>query len=164
MIVALTGTPGTGKTAVSEQLDGFRTVDLGDFCRTRELGEQREEFEVNIEEMREELEDYLENEEKMVIEGHLSHHCPADYCIVLRCHPEELRERLETRDYSREKIEENVEAEKLDSILIEAVENQENVIEVDTTGRDASEVAAEIRKKLEEGETGYGKVDWSGTI
>lgn len=161
MIIALTGTPGTGKTSIAEELDGFNTLDLTSFVKERELGEQQDEFEVDIDAMIEALEEVIDPEEDTVIDGHLSHHFPADFCIVLRCNPEELRERLSERDYSEEKIEENVESEILDVLLGEAVSNQKNIIEIDTTDRTAKDVAKEIKNRIKEKDTGYGEIDWT---
>jgi adenylate kinase len=160
MIIALTGTPGTGKSSVSRELGNFETIDLTEFVKQRKLGEQREEFEVDIELMVEALEDEIDPEEDTIIDGHLSHHFPADYCVVLRCNPEELRERLSERNYSEEKIEENIESEILDVLLGEAVKKQDNIIEVDTTGRTAEDVAKEIKSRIKEEDTAYGKINF----
>lgn len=165
MIVSICGTPGTGKTSVSEHLEEFEIIDLTEFVKKHELGQQgNEEFEVDIPEMRKKLEEEIDEDKDTVIEGHLSHHFPADYCVVLRCDPEELEKRLEKRDYSESKIEENIESEMLDVILTEAVGLQENIIEVDTSERNAEDVAEEIEKRIENDETGYGQVDWTDQL
>lgn len=161
MIIALTGTPGTGKTSVAEELEGFEVIDLTKFVKERGLGEEGNEFEVDVETMVEALDQEIDSEKDVLIEGHLAHHFPADFCAVLRCNPEELRKRLSQRDYTEEKIEENVESEVLDVVLSEAVEEQGKIIEIDTTGRDAEEAAAEVERRIEEQETGYGDVDWT---
>jgi len=161
MIISLTGTPGTGKTTVAEEVDGFKTVDLTEFVKERELGEQQNEFKVDIEEMVEALEDEIDPEEDTIIEGHLSHHFPADFCVVLRCNPEELRERLSQRDYPEEKVEENIESEILDVILGEAVQKQESIIEIDTTNKEAEEAASKIENRIKKEETGFGEIDWT---
>jgi adenylate kinase len=165
MIVSLTGTPGTGKTSVSEHLSGFEVIDLTGFVKEYGLGDSSgSEFEVDINEMKQKLDEEIDKDKDILIEGHLSHHSPADYCVVLRCDPEELEQRLEKRDYDEEKIQENVESEMLDVILTEAAGLQENIIEVDTTGREPEEVAEEIEKRIENEETGYGEVDWTGRL
>lgn len=165
MIVSLTGTPGTGKTSVAEELEGFETLDLTKFVKKHGLGENSEsEFEVNISEMREKLEEEIDQDRDIVIEGHLAHHFPADYCVVLRCAPEELEKRLRKRDYSDEKINENIESEMLDIILTEAVAVRENVIEIDTTDRELVETTQRIKEKLRNDETGYGKIDWTDRL
>ena len=58
-----------------------------------------------------------------------------DLIVVLRCHPDKLTERLALRDYSEEKIRENVEAEALNIISDEAFElyKEGKVFELDTT-------------------------------
>lgn len=160
MKIALTGTPGTGKTTLSRlfEKEEYSVLDLTEYVKEKGLGEHGEnEFEVNIAEMINSLED----ENFDVVEGHLSHHIPVDVCVVLRTRPDKLRERLEERDYSDQKVEENVQSEALDVILSEAVEKQENVVEVDTTGREAKEVFEEVRRKVEKGENDYGNFDWT---
>lgn len=160
MKLALTGTPGTGKTTVSEMFEkkGHKVIHLTEYVKDRGLGEQgSQEFEVNVPDMIESLKD----KEFDVLEGHLAHQVPVDVCVVLRTRPDELRERLEEREYSDEKVEENVQSEILDVVLSEAVQNQETVVEVDTTGRNAEEVFEEVNEKVEKGENDYGKFDWT---
>lgn len=159
MKIAVTGTPGTGKTTVSrlfEQQD-YNLIHLTEYVKEKGLGEEGEkEFEVDLEKMREVLKD----EDFDVIEGHLAHHVPVDVCVVLRTRPDKLRERLSERDYSEEKVDENVQSEALDVILSEAVENQEVVIEFDTTGKDAEKVFKEVKRKFKKGKSDYGNFDW----
>ncbi len=167
MIVAVTGTPGTGKTSISRELGDLMDIDVIDiteFAKERGLGEQGEEFEVDVSEMVSALEQDLEGGQDALLEGHLAHHFPADHCVVLRCDPQVLRKRLEERDYSREKIDENLEAEAMDLILQEAVREQESIIELDTTGLKPAEAAEELAGKIRKGETGYGQVDWSSFL
>lgn len=147
MLVALTGTPGTGKTAlfrkILETLEfsdcSFSGVDLNSFIKEHGLitGEdaKRESHNVDIEKMRELIhEQFVKktgssvNETKMpqptliLVEGHLSHLIDPDLCILLRCSPKVLWERLETRGYRKEKIRENLEAEALNIIRDEYLE------------------------------------------
>ncbi|MFB6099764.1 MAG: adenylate kinase family protein [Candidatus Nanohalobium sp.] len=165
MVIALTGTPGTGKTTVSEKLEeGFEVVDLTKFLEEKDIGREVDgEREVRIGEMLEELEGEIFSDDT-VVEGHLAHHLPADVCIVLRCRPDILKERLSSRPYPDSKVRENVESEKIDIILTEAVKNQETVIEIDTTEKSVEETVEEIKEKLDERENDYGNVDWSEFI
>lgn len=161
MRIVLTGTPGTGKTSVAEELD-YETIHLTEFLDEKDIGTKKDgEREVDTEEVVEALEEAIDVEKDVLVEGHLTHHLPADYCIVLRCRPDELRERLSERDYSDEKIEENVEAEVLDIILSEAAGQQDKIIEIDTTERDAEDVAEEVVRRIREDDMGYGDVDWT---
>lgn len=161
MRICITGTPGTGKTSVTEELEGFNRIDLTEFIREKGLGQVRNEIEVETEKVVNTLENEIKDEEDVVVEGHLSHHLPADLCIVLRCRPDVLKSRLSERDYSEQKIDENVQAEILDLILSETVEKQENILEIDTTERKPEDVAQEIQDKIKKNETGYGSIDWT---
>ncbi|QKQ98461.1 AAA family ATPase [Candidatus Nanohaloarchaea archaeon] len=166
MIITVTGTPGTGKTTISEALD-LPVIHLTEFVKERGLGEQKEEFEVDIDAMIQALEEEVEKYDEVVIEGHLSHYYPADICFVLRCDPEVLDERLEEREYSETKVRENLESEALDIVLSQAVENQDIVVEIDTTDLSVEEVVDEIEEKIDEWpelESEYGQVDWSSWL
>ena len=160
MKIGLTGTPGTGKTTLSELLP-YRTVHLNDYMRENNIGTEMEngELEVDIDQLRENQPDA--SEEDILIEGHLSHFLDLDYCIVLRTEPNKLEERLNSRDYSQEKIRENVESEALDVVLSQAVNNQENVFEIDTTEKSPEETKQRIIEAVENREERKGTVDWT---
>jgi adenylate kinase len=102
----------------------------------------------------------IDTAEEIILEGHFSHHF-ADWSIVLRLSPAVLRLRLEARGYSEAKIRENLEAEALDVILVEAVDMCRRVDEIDTTGKSAAQVAERI-KDIIEGRLRLapGQVDW----
>lgn len=161
MIIGITGTPGTGKSTVSAHIDG-KVVDLKEYLEENNLGEanQRGEIEVGLDELRDNPPVEPE-EEDLILEGHLAHFMNLDYCVVLRCRPDILRERLEGRDYSSEKVEENIESEKLDIILSQAVERHEKVFEVDTTDKEVIEVINKVKQAISEEKKDYGDVDWS---
>ena len=166
MIIVITGTPGVGKTTVSKILAerlGCEYVSVKDFAIERGIGERvGDEIEIDVDELADAMSREFEGKD-VVIDGHLSHHVPADTVIVLRAHPKLVAERLKKRGYPKEKLAENVEAELIDVILVEAIEENENVIEVDTTGKSPDEVADEIIGLLERGvKKRVGIVDWSG--
>ena len=163
MIIGISGTPGTGKTTVSEHLD-YDVVDLKAYAEREGMGDynSRGELEIDLDKL---SEDPPRSEQgDLVVEGHLAHFIGVDYCIVLRCRPDVLRERLETRDYSEEKISENVESEKLDIILSQAVQSQETVFEIDTTDKEIQEVAEKVERAVKDEKVEYGNVDWSEFI
>jgi adenylate kinase len=161
MKIGVTGTPGTGKSTVSEHLEG-KVVDLREYLEQEVLGEVNEdgEIEVDIDELRENQPQEPEDAD-LVVEGHMAHFLNLDYCIVLRCRPDILRERLQQRDYSEQKIEENVEAEAMDVILSQAAKHQEKIYEVDTTERTVEEVVEDVRDAIDERKESYGNVDWA---
>lgn len=152
MILAITGTPGTGKTTVApvvaDELD-CELVDLNEFIKQNgisdEYDEERNSAMVDTDELNAVLQDELVGDDN-VVEGHLAHFLEfVDLVIVLRTDPEELTERLEAKGWDEKKVEENVMAERLDNVLQEAANlHAETTFEVDTTDRDPGTVAEEI--------------------
>jgi len=147
MLIALTGTPGTGKTSLLQSIleaarfttCSFSGVDLNAFIREHDLitGEdpERDSHNVDIGRMRELVHEKLgqktdEDDSKartprpnlVLVEGHLAHHLDPELCLLLRCSPRVLRERLEKRGYSKEKVRENLEAEAMNIIRDEFLE------------------------------------------
>ncbi len=161
MQIALTGTPGTGKTTVAALL-AYRILDINSLVRggmNLGLDPERGCLEADMDALAGHLAS-LDFSETTILEGHFSHHF-ADWAIVLRLSPSALRPRLEARRYSQAKIRENLEAEALDVILVEAVEMCRRVDEIDTTGKSAEEVARTVEDIIE-GRLHLppGNVDW----
>ncbi len=157
----MTGTPGTGKTTVAALLH-YLTIDINSLVRggmNLGLDAERGCLDADMDALAGHLKS-LDSEEPMILEGHFSHHF-ADWSIVLRLSPTALQPRLEARGYSGVKIRENLEAEALDVILVEAVEMCSRVDEIDTTGRSPEAVAGMIREIIE-GRLSLppGQVDW----
>ena len=185
MLIGLTGTPGTGKTSVSrllEQKRNWKVIHLNDLIKEKHLytetDEKRDAVIADMELIREYLletsdgdelkGEHRDENEVVIIESHLAHHI-ADIVIVLRAFPPELEMRLKTRGYSEEKIKENVEAEALDVILVEAFEWCKKVFEINTTGKSIEEVGQDIEKiidnilngnEVELSEYKPGSIDW----
>ena len=156
MRIGITGTPGTGKTTISESLDR-EIISIKDFAKDKGLGEQKKLFEVDTEAVNDEL------PESCWFEGHLAHRIDLDYCIVLRTRPDILEERLEARDYPEQKINENVEAEAMDIILSEASQKT-CVYEIDTTEKSIDETVREIEDAVGNRKEKTGVVDWTGFL
>ncbi len=163
MLIALTGTPGTGKSSVAERLRerGYRIVSVVELAEKHDciIDEEDGELVVDVEKLASEI------NFDGIIEGHLSHLLKPDIAIVLRCNPEILKERLASRGWSEEKLLENLEAELLDVILVEALEHAGEVYEIDTTEMGIDEVAdavEDIIRGEEEARKRYkpGKIDW----
>lgn len=147
MRVAVTGTPGTGKTTAVEHLEtDLEVIHLNDVIVDEDLttghDETRESAIADIEAVAA----WLEGRDDILFESHLAHHFDADRVVVLRCHPEELSARLAERDESPDSIEENAESEALDVILTEAVETHgiDSVYEFETTDASPAAVASTI--------------------
>jgi len=171
VILSITGTPGTGKSSVGASLagKGRTVVELGDLVREHGvyagMDEERGSLEVDPEELAERVPSLLPDGDVMLI-GHLSHCVDADLIVVLRCRPSVLRKRLETRGWAPAKVQENVEAEALDVILVEAVESGHETLEVDTTEMTTAQVVASIEEILAGERKKYevGHVDWSQEV
>lgn len=134
MMVGITGTPGTGKSAVSTELAnrGYPVVHITDLIDEYVTGYD-EDRQTRIIDTDRWIHDFVYVEG--FVEGHLAHLLPCDQVVVLRCHPHTLKSRLMKRGYTDEKIDENVEAELIDLILVETLEEHEEraVFEIDTT-------------------------------
>ncbi len=153
MIFAITGTPGTGKTSVCKAL-GLEFMDLNKVIEEKGfysgVDNERGCFIADLDKLNE----YVKEEKEggnllLVIESHLSHFLNPDVAIVLRANPFLLAHRLKQKGFSTQKINENVEAEVLDVILVEAVEVCEIVYEVDTSGKSIEEVAFMVREVID---------------
>jgi len=178
MFIAITGTPGTGKTSVSKiiQKEGFEVVDLNKVaCENNFLISRDEKRDTNIVDIKE-INDYIKNiypeTELVFIEGHLSHllNC-IDKVILLRCHPEFLRKNLSTKGWKESKVKENIEAEILDIILCEVVEkyHEKDIFEIDVTEKSVDRIANDIIEIIKNNfrnvkKYNIGKIDWSEEI
>lgn len=153
MRVAVTGTPGTGKTTAVERLaesgeraPSMEVAHLNEVIEREELttgyDDDRDSAIVDVEAVAE----WLADRDDILFESHLAHQFEADRVVVCRCHPGELESRLEDRGKERASIVENAESEALDVVLTEAVEKHgaDSVYEIETTDASPEAVAAEI--------------------
>ena len=178
MIIALSGTPGTGKSSISVLLQkrGYLIVDLNKIAIDKKFTigtDQKRKSKIIDTDM---LDRYIctnyKSEDIVFIEGHFSHLLKSsDKVIILRCHPDELRKRLEQKEWSEKKINENIEAEAIDVILCEAVEihHKKNIFEIDTTNNTPESVLSSIVEIVKNNfkpikKYNIGKIDWSETV
>jgi len=178
MIIALTGTPGIGKTSTSKVLEenNFEVVDLNKIAIENDflLGTDKDRNSkiVDIERLNEYTVEKYGQKDIVFIEGHLSHLLKSvDKVIVLRCRPNELRKRLSYKDWKKEKVKENIDAEILDIILCETIDihSEKNIFEIDTTNESAKDVAKSIMEITKSGfrhmkRYNIGNIDWSEEI
>ena len=163
MMCGITGTPGTGKSMIGGELShrGYTVVHLTTTVGPYVTGED-EERDAQIIDTDRWAAEFVPVDG--FVEGHIAHLLPCDRIVVLRCRPDELRKRLAQLKYREKKIRENAEAEALDVCLIETVEAFEpsQILELDTTGRDARSCADRI-EGFYKGEipADFGHIDWS---
>ncbi len=167
MLIALTGTPGVGKTTVARVLmkRGYRVLSVNELAEKFNcvIGEEEGCKVVDVEKLAEEVRKIVRG--VTIVEGHLSHLLKPNVAIVLRCNPIELKRRLESKGWSEEKVLENVEAELIDVILVEALEEVGEVYEIDTTNSSPDEVANAVEEILKgRGDRYRPKIDWISEI
>ena len=180
MLVALTGTPGVGKTSVADILhkNGFKTVDLNKLSLENNfflgVDKRRNSKIIDIDRLDKYIEkNYKEFNNIVFLDGHIAHLLVnIDKIIILRCNPVVLRKRLESKGWKEEKIKENIDAEILDIILCEStdVHSEKDIFEIDTTDKTPSVVASIIMDIAKNGfkqmkKYNIGQIDWlEGTL
>ena len=161
--LALTGTPGTGKSAVARLLTrSLRVVEVRDLALA--FGTGRLVGVGGLVDLRRTAEEWRARRKKPaeLVVGHLAHFLPIRDVVVLRCHPKELARRLR-RSPGRPGlgVGQNLAAEATDVILVETLALRRRVWEIDTTHRAPSDVAREVLRRFRlRGPASYGSVDW----
>jgi adenylate kinase len=166
MMCGITGTPGTGKTRVSEELArrGHTVVHLTDTVASYVSGNdvERDARIIDVDRWAAEFVPV-----DGFVEGHIAHLLPCDRIVVLRCRPDVLKNRLSSRNYREEKILENSDAEALDVCLIETVEDYKpyQILELDTTVHDIPYCADQIERFVKgDIPSGFGTIDWTAFL
>lgn len=163
MIIAISGTPGTGKSTLARKISeklGYDVLDVNKLLEedeglVLEFDRRRDTKVIDTERLNDVLIQKIDETKKagkgLVIDSHLSHMLPKEevgLCIVLSCDLSVLKERLVERGYNNLKIKENLEAEAFDEILEEARETGHEVLNIKTeSGYDLDWVLDEIRKR-----------------
>jgi adenylate kinase len=158
-VIFISGTPCTGKTTVATALNDYlaengfdsKLIKINDFAFENDLvlGEDPDKLYkvIDIDKLNECLNKEIDqNNGILIVEGHLSHLCEgADKMIVFRLNPSILKGRLEERNYSESKIQENLEAEALAVCTAEAYEIYgDKTNEIDVGNKSIEEVRDSI--------------------
>lgn len=161
-MIAITGTPGCGKTTLAGLLRdaGHVVADVKELAAAQGAIVGHDEQDQS---------DVIDVAALTVpagtdfVEGHLAHLMPCETIWVIRCDPRILETRMQARGYPAAKIRENLEAEAMDLILQEAL-----AAGVPVTQRDGSQrTPAELLSAFVEAEPAtlnspdIEPVDWS---
>ena len=168
--IFITGTPCTGKTTIASKLNG-RLIKINDLARSHDfilgVDEDKGYQIIDIDKLSEHIYHLIQNSnETLIFEGHVSHLCDgADKVIVLRVRPEILEKRLMKRNYSDDKIRENLEAEALGVCSAEAYDKYtDKVYEVDVSDLTIDETVILVEKiidgKMEQSVGNIDFMDW----
>jgi len=145
--IALTGTPGVGKSTLAKAAAaaGWRIVDVKEWAEREGCvagyDEDDQAVAIDVDGLATRVP--ADDGSRVLYDGHLSHLLPLDGAWVLRCDPDVLRGRLQARGYAAAKVQENVEAEAIDIILMEALDAfGPHVRQRDGTSRSPAELLA----------------------
>ena len=179
--ILISGTPGTGKTSVSEAIAkkvNAKVINLSLFAQKERLvsdyDKQRETWVIDEERLKNETLKLIKKSKKegievLIIESHFVDIIPEksiDYIIILRCEPDILSQRLRKRGYNEKKVSENTQSEILGSSVNFFIQKKVKtpLFEIDTSKLSTNQLRDEIIKILCEKEYGeiyrLGKIDW----
>ena len=163
-IIVITGTPASGKTALSERLAksirGSELIKSNDLVKEKHLfsGHSEDgEMVADMKGLKSEIEKRVvkSKSDTVIIEGHLlcDMRIRGAVAIVIREHLRTLLSRMEKRGYRRQKIEENIVSEAIDYCGVNAARNYGRVYEIlgsDSTVKDALGIISGKAAKVEE--------------
>lgn len=162
--IALTGTPGTGKSTVRHLLPVACTpTEVADLAIRIGSGRRTkgDRVVVDLRKTRRWVRRHSDSRSCLLV-GHLAHLLVVRDVIVLRCHPATLEQRLvRARKGDRGARHENMLAEALGVVSAEAIARKQNVFEIDTTRKSPSRVAREVSAWVDGPRRArFGQVDW----
>lgn len=178
-VIAISGTPGTGKTAIGTLLAQHlqtEVIELGQVVKEKHFhyGEdvERRTLIADIESLQDYLSKRIQQTEKpLVVIGHFADLVPKEslkVLVVLRCHPVTLAQRLSDRQWSSKKIVENIQAELLGECTSQSLAHHEfnQIFEIDTTNFTIEAVVTHIKKIIagEGRQFMVGKISWLSTL
>jgi len=149
-VIAVSGTPGTGKTTIAKKIAkklNFLYFDVNKLIVKNKLYEgydrKRRTRIVDINKLGKffisEIKIFQKINKKyngLVVDSHLSHYIPRKYidlCIIAKCSIKELNKRLKNKKFHKNKIKENLQAEIFDVCYKEALEKKHKIFVIDTT-------------------------------
>jgi len=156
-VICVTGSVASGKTTLAKKLSKkikAKYIDVNRLIPRYNLqigyDKKLKSKIINLRKLKKVLIKIIEkSNENLVIDSHLSHYLPSKYvdlCIVTKCNLKKLKKRLLKKDYSKEKVRVNLDAEIFDVCLTEALENKHKVLIVNTDKKYDLGKVAEVLK------------------
>ncbi len=143
MHILITGSPGTGKTTLAQDIAKklkYEYLNEKSFALSSGIGrydEKENELVIDVKVLQKKLSSFLKKKKNILLEGHIlcETKIPLDLVIILKVEPEILLMRLEARNYSPLKIQDNVFCEGIDYCKKHALRNysKEKIIEIDNS-------------------------------
>ena len=163
-LLAVTGTPGTGKSTIAKKLsllldyaylDGNLLVKSAKIAKSYD--KKRKTAIVDSSLFTHEVLKVRDIHSKkgfkgLIVDSHLAHFLPSkavSACIVLTCDLKMLEKRMAKKGFSKSKIRENLDAEIFDTILVEATKKKHKIFKFDTTKiteKDIKNLAKQLKK------------------
>ncbi|MDH5770654.1 MAG: adenylate kinase family protein [Candidatus Bathyarchaeota archaeon] len=175
MIIVITGTPGVGKTEVSQILSKRLNavhLDLNKIAKEGQLtlgiDKEKKSLIADLDRLSDRVQVLIKKSSRdLIIEGHYASDIVppnlASYVFVLRKDPDTLKADLKRKGFKGQKVSENVAAEILGLCLSDTVDayGLKKVCEIDTTSKRVVSIIEEIMLVLDgEEKPSVGKVDW----
>lgn len=146
-VIVITGTPGTGKTTISERLakklKGSKLISANDVVKKKKLFTSYAKdgsMIVKMDKLKKEINRMVHESkaEVVIVEGHLLCDMKIDgaVAVVIREHLGTILKRLKKRGYTKQKIEDNIVSEGIDYCGIHASNYYKTVYEIEL-GKDA---------------------------
>jgi adenylate kinase len=172
--LVITGNPGVGKHTTAFELKKILDmvlIDINDLAVQHHAFLQTPNLEIDSRKIAAIIESKLGESQRTVIVGHLAPYVLKkewiDLTIVLRRSPYTILSTLESRNYSVEKIRENVASEILGVILYDSVQcfGKEKIAELDTTQTTSTEICEKIISLIKGNMARkIGVVDWLSLV
>lgn len=133
MIIAISGSVGSGKTDISKIIGeekGFKVINLNEWSRDFKLDYNKDlqTFDFDIDGLLDKVEDYIKKHKlkNVIFESHFSHfidHKLIDYLFIINRDLKDLKIEYIKRNYNEQKIKDNLEVESFNLCFYEALEN-----------------------------------------
>ena len=159
-VLAVSGTPGTGKTHLCAELalHGWTVLSLADLAQQHgcigAMDEKDDAAPIDVHRLADAWSP--PGEGRWLVDGHLAHLLDADGIVLLRCAPAKLEQRLLERGYAEGKVRANVEWEMLAGHWSELMEFEieRPLLELDAGSMTIAELGKRVTAWVEAGLSG----------